>query len=329
MRYTMTRDSLTVVVDGKPITVVRGAPNYEALRKAIFAKDNDAVKKNLTVGASIHTWSKSKFKIKGDTVFYNGTPVPKELNERIMATASAGGSPEPLFKFWEKLQKNPNPRSVEQLWPFLRHQGIPINENGNFYAYKGVRDDYRDKHSGRFDNSVGQVHEMDRDRVSSDPSTACHVGFHVGSLNYAQEFGSVLVVCEVDPSDVVCIPYDESAQKMRVCKYRVIGEHNGEYLPSTTYELEGTELFPNGKATRKDKKRVVKKVRSLRKYRDLGTRELLQEALMNLRWYATHMLKITGASKIPGGKVPLVSQIMKVHRQKNRLEETSKKKTRR
>jgi hypothetical protein len=325
----MTRDSLTIVINGKATTVVRGAPNFEALRKAILAKDDDAVKKNLTVETSIQNWSKGKFKINGDTVLYDGKPVSKELNERIISTASAGGSPEPLFKFWEKLQKNPNPRSVEQLWAFLRHQGIPINENGNFYAYKGVRGDYKDKHSGRFSNVVGAVHEMDRNLVSSDPQHACHVGFHVGSLSYASGFGEVLVVCEVDPADVVCIPYDENAQKMRVCRYRVIGEHNGEYLPSTTYELEGTELFPGGKATRKDKKRVVKKVRSMRNYREMGTKELLGEMLHNLRWYATHILKMTGASKIPGGKVPLVAQIMKIHRQKNRLAEPSKKKKRR
>ena len=52
---------------------------------------------------------------------------------------------------------------------------------------------------------------------------------HVGALAYAITFcsggGSRIVICEVDPENVVCVPYDCSQQKMRVCEYKVIGHH--------------------------------------------------------------------------------------------------------
>jgi hypothetical protein len=50
---------------------------------------------------------------------------------------------------------------------------------------------------------------------------------------------------------VVCIPYDHSQQKMRVCRYKVIGLHNGDLMDNTAYELEpelgsGAEVQPVG-----------------------------------------------------------------------------------
>jgi hypothetical protein len=122
-------------------------------------------------------------------------------------------------------------RSVEQLWNFLQHSNIPLTTNGTFYAYKGVKSDYKDAHSGTIDNSPGAVNKMPRNKISDDPQKDCHFGFHVGALEYARGFSSLVVVCEVDPEHVVCVPYHLSSQKMRVCEYKVVGNYGGP-LPS-------------------------------------------------------------------------------------------------
>jgi hypothetical protein len=233
--YTLTHESVTVVWSGKPYTVQRGSPNYNAIRTAIINEDWDAIGRNLTVRASLKEWAKGEFDLRGNSQFvYKGEDVPDALNSRMVEMANRGENPGPLFKFWERLQKNPSFRSVQQLFPFLKHEGIPLTEDGCFLAYKSIRADYKDKHSGKFDNTPGATNQMDRNKVSDDPNVACHEGFHVGALAYVRDFGGPrIVICKVDPADVVCVPFDSSQHKMRVCKYKVIGQHSGQMMPNT------------------------------------------------------------------------------------------------
>jgi hypothetical protein len=233
--FTLTNESITVVYEGKPHVVQKGSPHFNALRKAILAEDWKSVPKNLTVAKSIKDWAKGKFTLKGDNFYFDGQEIPNNINSRIIEMATKGEDPTPLFKFWERLQKNPSMRSVQQLWPFLEHKGIPLTKDGTFLAYKGVKDNFKDAHTGTIDNKPGIVNKMPRNQISDDPNEACHVGFHVGALRYAKSFSQRVVVCEVDPEHVVCVPYDSSQEKMRVCEYKVRGNHNGEFLPSTTF----------------------------------------------------------------------------------------------
>jgi hypothetical protein len=234
--FTMTNDSITVIHEGKSNVTRKGAPNYALLRQALLEERWDDVPKHLTLAKSLAEYAKGKFSYESGSFYYMKSPLPSTLNDRIAKMATEGQDPAPLFKFWERLQKNPSYRSVNQLWGFLTHEGIPLTEDGCFLAYKSVRTDYKDHHSGEYDNHPGVTNEMDRNKVSDDPAVACHEGFHVGALQYAQTFGDggrVIVICKVDPADVVCVPNDYSQQKMRVCKYKVVGVHNGQSMPST------------------------------------------------------------------------------------------------
>jgi hypothetical protein len=94
--------------------------------------------------------------------------------------------------------------------------------------------DYKDCHSGTIDNHPGQAPSVPRNKVSDDPQTACHFGLHVGSLEYATSFGRRVVIVKVDPEHVVCVPYDCTSQKMRVCEYEVVGLHGDGHMQSTT-----------------------------------------------------------------------------------------------
>lgn len=238
--YTMTNESITIVWNGKPSVVKKESPNFIPLRKAIMEEAWDDIEQHLTVHKSIQTWSNDKFTLEDRGVTYMGELMPSVIGKRILSMASAGENPTPVFLFWEKLIKNPSKRSVDQLWGFLEHRGIPLTEDGCFLAYKGVRTDYKDQHSGTIDNSPGKIVKMPRNQISDDPKEACHQGLHVGALNYASSFGPTTIICKVDPEHVVCVPYDHSQEKMRVCEYEVIGNHGGE-LSSTVHQPDRGE----------------------------------------------------------------------------------------
>jgi hypothetical protein len=243
--YTLTNESITVIVEGKPHVVKKGATNYAALRAAILNEDWDSVPKNLTAAKSIMEYAKNfpDFQLTETSVRYQGKEVDNDFRQRIHQMVQRGEDPTPMLKFWERLQKNPSWRSVHQLFSFLKHQGIPITKDGHFLAYKGVRADYKDVHSGTFDNRPGNICEMPRNQISDDPNHACHEGFHVGAIEYAKGFGPKVVICRVDPADVVCVPFDSSQHKMRVCKYRVIGLWSGENMPDTMIAPEDVPVM--------------------------------------------------------------------------------------
>lgn len=339
-KYTMSNESINIVWEGKMHAIRKGSANFVNLRNAILNEDWDAIPKNLTVVKSLETWAKGKFKVDGNTITYGETRLPHDLNDRIMKMVSGGEDPQPLFNFWEKLQKNPSFRSVHQLWPFLNQEGIPFTKSGNFLAYKSVKMDYKDHHSGEFDNSPGRINEMPRNQISDDPREACHEGFHVGALGYASTFGSGrrIVVCEVDPADVVCVPYDHGQQKMRVCKYKVIGNHNDQHMSSTVHEDStdveldtdtpevDADVENDSTLSKEEKKKAVESTRKgkkgsgplprkpNRKLDEMGLAALMAQPIEVLRTYASINLNITGASKIRGGKSALLAVVMKARK---------------
>ena len=333
IQHTLTNDSICVILGGTPHTVQKGSANYEALRKALFEKNWAAVPDLVTVAKTVENWVRGDFKVQGDSILYKGKALPTGLNSRILKMVTAGNPPEGLLRFWERLQLNPSWRSVNQLFPFLEHEGIPIDKDGYFLAYKGVKADYKDVHSGTIDNTPGLPPiEFPRNEISDDPNEACHKGLHVGALKYARDFGVRTIICKVDPADVVCIPYDAASMKMRVCKYQVIGNYGGKLHDTVYDEADSPKLEPKPKAEvtakvvepetgkpMKGKAKVIKEVPApvvfapvpgQPDFSKLDEGELNQVLLGDLRSYAAHVLKIVGASKIPGGKPVLVQRIL-------------------
>jgi hypothetical protein len=130
-----------------------------------------------------------------------------------------------MVKFTENLLENPSRRAVTELYLFLEKGNLPITSDGHFLAYKKVRDDYLDVYSGTIDNSVGQVVEMERNRVDDDKNNTCSYGLHFCSKDYLQSFsGDRIVILKINPRDVVSIPTDYAFTKGRTCRYEVIGE---------------------------------------------------------------------------------------------------------
>lgn len=274
---------------------------------------------------------------------YLGQPVPSAIERRVMRLSAEGKSPNPILRFYERLQKNPSSRSVNQLFPFLEKLNIPITDDGCFLAYKSVRDNYMDAHSGTINNKPGTTVKLPRNLVSDDPREACHFGLHVGATGYTSNFSQRRVICKVDPEHVVCVPYDSGQEKMRVCEYKVIGNygedlptdvmdgeeelenlHDNEAVETVEEEIDNTNEFTDEKqAEIKEEakktgasvktKRVEKRIdkRKFDKYKKMDAQQLLEFSLDDLRKYATYGLELVGASKIAGGKVALVGKIIK------------------
>jgi len=344
--YTMTDESITVVHKGDTHTIKKGDKNFERAREAVFNEDWDIFPSLVSKGIALEKWAGGYFTFKDNHMHFRGERIPAGLNGRMLKMAAAGDDPGFLLKFWERLQANPSYRSVQQLYDFLTKHEIPIDQDGHILTYKSVTKDYKDHHSKSVDNSIGVVNEMARNRISDDPKVACHEGFHVGALGYTRTFGSSkdrqIIICKVDPADVVCVPYDESQQKMRVCRYKVIG-HHGADLPGTTMRSPRVanprksskkkadkadqvmgKLLGGSEATDVDQQigKLLKETWSdFGRLRESGLRK---QSLTDLRKYARHNLNIIGASKIPGGKDALLDKILEI-RENRANKKTSKK----
>jgi len=164
-----------------------------------------------------------KFYLQDGKIMLDGEVLPEALSNRLLQLVDADLPYEPLIKFWDNLKLNPSDESKKDLYAFLEHNGIPITEDGCFIAYKMVTNEFKDMHSGEFDNSVGAIVRMDRDSVDPDRNRTCSTGLHVAAFRYAQGFGDgVLLEVKVNPMNVVAVPVDYNNEKMRVCEYEVI-----------------------------------------------------------------------------------------------------------
>lgn len=219
--------NITVNYDGQTHMLSRQDPNAGKLIQALKEKRFDDIPKLVSAAKRIETMSKGKFTVKDGQIWVEGTVVPHVLGRKIEEFANEGLPYEPLILFAKNLQANPSFRATQHLYEFLEKNNHPITENGNFIAYKKVRSNFKDIHSGTFDNSPGQVLEMPRNQVNEDPDQTCSYGLHVANWDYAHNhFGSsndIMLEVEVDPRDVVAIPVDYNQSKMRVCKYKVLG----------------------------------------------------------------------------------------------------------
>ena len=165
--------------------------------------------------------------IKHGVVSVDGHDMHTTLTDRMLGMIDAGFDITPLTKFLTNLADNPSFRAVHELYDFLSASDLPITSDGHFLAYKRIRENYKDVHSGKMDNSIGAVVSMPRYQVNDDRDKTCSSGLHFCSKSYLSEFnGSRTVVVKINPADVVSIPSDYNNAKGRTCKYIVVQEIN-------------------------------------------------------------------------------------------------------
>lgn len=231
-----TDESITAVIDGIPKTMSCNHPSFTEALTCLATGDTDTLDSLFDVSESItrkfNADNVGGVEITDGVIYYQGEPVHNYVVDRIFDFMDEGLPFEPLANFLNKLMANPSRRAVEELYKFLEHKHLPICEDGDFLAYKSVREDYYDHHSGKFFNGVGEVLEMPRNAVCDDADVGCSYGFHAGSYEYASTFGgggSRLVIVKINPSDVVSVPKDCDCQKLRTARYEVVKDFEQVY----------------------------------------------------------------------------------------------------
>ncbi len=180
--------------------------------------------------------------VSGGKLYIDGDEADESITRQVVRFIEAGLDDwMPLVAFIENVLSNPNEHSREMLYDWLGAQGdFTIDPDGYIVGYKGVRPTDNPGvftsissgkaivngtvESGRIPQTVGDVVEMPRSEVQHDPSVGCHTGLHVGTFDYANGFAQgALLLVRVNPRDVVSVPTDCGAAKMRTCRYEVVG----------------------------------------------------------------------------------------------------------
>jgi len=257
--YIQTATGLNLVIKGKPVAVSKSDKHFDevvdALKKGADETEVTAILEAELVRLTAATRLTDDIEIKGGELLFQGEVINNTLSNRILAMVEEGFNLTPMVAFMTNLMTNPSSRVVNQLYAFLEKGKNAITEDGHFLAYKAVRKDFKDIHSGTFDNSIGQVVSIPRRKVDEDPNRTCSYGLHVCSFDYLPHFAHAdghIMICKVNPADVVAIPADYNDTKMRVCSYAVIGEYEDYYDRSTKSDvLAGTSVL-NGSGTAAD-----------------------------------------------------------------------------
>jgi len=237
--WNITSQNVVVNYDGETHIVSRSDALADRLIKAVKEGKLEEIPTLVSTAKRIETFSDGNFLVKNGRVEINGVAAPQVLSDKIIRFSNDGLPFQPLLKFAANLQANPSFRAVNELFSFLEKNDHPITEAGNFIAYKRVRGNFKDIHSGTMDNSVGKTLEIPRNQVDEDATRTCSYGLHVANWDYAHtQFSSsdpqtdIMLEVEVNPADVVAVPVDYSNAKMRVCKYVVLGVVTTPFEPS-------------------------------------------------------------------------------------------------
>lgn len=203
----------------------------------------------------------NRMAIVGNRVTVDHEPIDGVLEAHILRLLKEDGTPKDaqnwraFAKFVENLYANTSDFVREQLFGWINYenmhgQGFTITEDGCFIGYKGCAGTEEDpvsinhgtawvdgvKRSGAIPNPVGAVVEMPRSEVEANPAVGCSYGLHVGTYDYAKGWArGVLLRVKVNPRDVVSVPTECDAQKIRTCRYEILEVNNVAYGGTTYY----------------------------------------------------------------------------------------------
>ena len=225
--------TIVAVINGKNYTATPDHPHYHKLLDNARHYAWEQFITNYDLVANISMYINDGVQVIDGAIIYKGEVIHNTLTKRIISFMRNDLPFKPLISFLNNLLENPSKRAVDELYDFLESGELPITTDGCFLAYKNVRENYFDIHSGTFDNSIGKVCEMPRNRVDEDKERTCSAGLHFCSIKYLPHFadhnGGHTMIVKINPKDVVAIPADYNNTKGRTCRYEVIGEYTEDW----------------------------------------------------------------------------------------------------
>lgn len=272
MQYTLVNhegtEFLTVYVPGRAPLMATSESHPEVFDRLVQgARDDDDSIVDLfdraeAAARKFHALSE-RVAVRGGAIFLDGDEIDNALTQHVLRFLDEGVDDwKPLVAFFEKVQDNPIEHSREQLFKFLKHnaKAVSITDDGDLVAYKGMRRftdedgevfyqptshghviidgmDFASSDDPEAKQYVGSVVEMPRSEVVHDPGQHCSAGLHCATFNYARGFGSAIVEIRVNPRDVGSVPND-SSEKVRACRYRIVGEVDAPHLSPLVVDEE-------------------------------------------------------------------------------------------
>lgn len=230
--HLITPKNLVVIFDsGPPITIPSSNGRFEFIKSLLETGAYESVAAEIDYATRIREQTKGKFVVQNGAIVIDGEVLPKALSDKLIEFVDRNLPTEPLENFWDNLSQNPAESAKEDLFAYLEANQAPLTPDGCFIAYKKVRDDWYDSHTGKtYVNKPGMVVRMDRNLVDADRRHTCSAGLHVAAWGYASGFsGERILEVKVNPRDVVAVPPDYEQQKMRVCEYLVVRETDKPY----------------------------------------------------------------------------------------------------
>ena len=152
--YILTEQSLTVVLNGKSMTMESTNPKFEDAKVALTEENWEELENCFDLPKAVVNFTDGNIKVNEGTVTFKDEAVHNHVVDRILDFMRQGLPYKPLVKFLGKLMDNPSRRATNELYAFLEHKNMPLTPAGNFLAYKGVTSDFKDHYSRKFDNSV-------------------------------------------------------------------------------------------------------------------------------------------------------------------------------
>ena len=249
----LTNGTLTVIRDnGAEILTARNDhPRWNDIVEAYKSRNEERLTVLLSLKAVVEEYSIGQLTINSTGVLFRGNPLHSVDAERVMAFLRDGLPYKPIANYISRKMANPSARAITELYNFLEHKNMPITDEGKIIAYKGVQNTFfsvmgntntvvlqgETDSGGHIRNVIGATIEIERSSCDDDFRNGCSFGLHAGSLSYAKGWGERVLLVEIDPADVVSVPEDCSCQKLRCCKYRVLGEYSGPMPHSYTNEF--------------------------------------------------------------------------------------------
>lgn len=238
MKYIIANDGgVTAIVGEQTYTFNKSHPNYDKLITYLKNNNVEYFEACYDIISHVNAFCEGYVNCNDGSLTWDGIKMPDMFTGTILDMIKQGFPFEPMLNFLDNLSQNSSDHAVIELFDFMENKNMPITGDGCFLAYKAVREDYKDIYSGNFDNKVGSICQVPRNTVDNNRDNGCGKGLHVGAIDYAKSYGGIdfdsdndggnrLMICKVNPRDVVSVPSDHKFQKLRTCRYEVVSEFN-------------------------------------------------------------------------------------------------------
>ena len=244
MKYIISNNgSVNAFVGGKPYTFSKSHENYDKLLSYLENGNIEHFEASYDIASTVEHYCDGYVHVDNGELSWQGITMPELFTDRILQMRREGFNIDSMLNFLDNMNDNPSDQAIVELFDFMQNKHLPITDDGHFLAYKAVSPDFKDIYTGNIDNSVGNEVSIERSKVDSNRNKHCSAGLHVGAIDYVKSYGGIdldqdndggnqIVICKVNPADVVSVPSDAKFQKLRTCRYEVVSLFNDIFQTS-------------------------------------------------------------------------------------------------